>query len=59
MRILWYGLTALFGVIGVLAGLRIVERLVSGAGIIPVQLIIAFVMLGLAVLCLQKARVAK
>ncbi len=58
MRILWYFLTALFGLIGVLALIRTVERLLAGAGLIPMQLVIAFVMLLLAVLCVQKARAA-
>ena len=58
MRILWYLLTALFGLIGLLALIRTVERLVTGSGLIPTQLVIAFVMLLLAVLCVRKARVA-
>jgi len=58
MRILWYLLTALFGLIGVLALIRTVERLAAGAGVIPAQLVIAFVMLLLAVLCVRKARAA-
>jgi hypothetical protein len=58
MRILWYLLTALFGLIGVLALIRTVERLATGAGLIPAQLVIAFVMLLLAVLCVRKARAA-
>ena len=56
MRILWYLLTAFFGLIGVLAAIRTLERLASGAGLIPAQLVIALVMLVLAVLCLRKAR---
>lgn len=58
MRILWYLLTALFGVIGVLALIRTVERVLAGAGLIPMQLVIAFVMLLLAVVCVRQARVA-
>jgi hypothetical protein len=56
MKVLWYLLTALFGLIGVLALIRTVERLVTGSGLIPTQLVIAFVMLLLAVLCVRKAR---
>ena len=56
MRILWYFLTALFGLIGVLAAIRTLERLASSAGLIPTQLVIAVVMLLLAALCLRKAR---
>lgn len=58
MRILWYFLTALFGLIGLLALIRTVEQLVTGASLMPTQLVIAFVMLFLAVLCVQKARAA-
>jgi lipopolysaccharide export LptBFGC system permease protein LptF len=58
VRILWYLLTALFGLIGVFALIRTLERLVTGSGLIPTQLVIAFVMLLLAVLCVRKARAA-
>ena len=58
MRILWYLLTAFLGLIGVLAIIRTVERLAVGAGLLPVQMIIAVVMLLLAALCLRKARAA-
>jgi hypothetical protein len=56
MKILWYLLTAFFGLVGVLALIRTIELLAFGDGLIPVQLIIAVVMLLLAVLCLRKAR---
>jgi hypothetical protein len=58
MRILWYFLTALFGLIGVLALIRTVEELVTGAGLRPTQLVIAMVMLLFAGVCVQKARAA-
>jgi len=58
MKILWYVLTALFGLIGVLALIRTFERLATGAGLIPTQLVIAVLMLLLTVLCVQKARAA-
>lgn len=58
MRILWYLLTALFGLIGVLALIRTVERLAGGVGLIPTQLVIAFVMLFLAVLWVREAHAA-
>ena len=58
MKILWYLLSAFLGLIGVLALIRTVERLAVGAGLLPVQLIIAVVMLLLAGLCLRKARTA-
>jgi len=38
MRILWYLLTAFLGLIGVLAVVRIIERLVTGEGLISAQL---------------------
>ena len=59
MRILWYALTALFGLIGVLALLGTVEKLATGAGLSPGQLVIAIGMLLLAVLCVQKAPCCK
>jgi len=58
MKILWYILTAFLGLIGLLALIRTVERLVVGAGLLPTQLIIAVVMLLFAFLCLRKARTA-
>ena len=56
MRILWYVLTALFGVIGVLALLRTVEELATGSGLSPRRAVIAIGMLLLAVFCVRKAR---
>ena len=56
MRILWYLLTALFGLIGVLAAVRTIERLVSGAGLLPSQPMLALLMVVFAVLCLRRAR---
>jgi hypothetical protein len=56
MKILFYVLTAILGLFGILAVLRTVERLMSGAGIVPVQLLIALVALILAGVCLKKAR---
>ena len=56
MKILFYFLTAIFGLFGILAVLRTIERLMSGAGLLPAQLLIAVVMLLLAVVCLKKAR---
>jgi hypothetical protein len=58
MKVLWYILTAFLGLTGILALIRSVERLVVGAGLLPVQLIIAVVLLLLAALCLRKARTA-
>jgi len=56
MKIVWYVLTAFLGLVGALALIRTIERLVVGAGLLPAQLIIAIVMLLLAALCLRKAR---
>jgi hypothetical protein len=56
MKILFYLLTTVFGLFGVLAVLRTIERLMGGAGFLPAQLLIAVVMLILAVVCLKKAR---
>lgn len=58
MRILWYFLTALFGLIGLLALIRTLERVVTGAGLMPTQLVIGLAMLVLAVVCVRKARAA-
>ena len=56
MKILWYLLTLLLGLFGILSAIRVVERLVSGSGFLPIQLLIALIMLALAWLCLSKAR---
>lgn len=58
MRILWYVFTALFGLFGLLALIRTVERIVSCQGLIPIQLLVGFGMLFLAVICIQRARAA-
>jgi len=55
-RNMYYFLTLVFGLFGVLAALRSAERLIHGAGVLPAQLLIAVVGLCLAVLCLRKAR---
>lgn len=56
MSTLFYVLTAILGLFGILAVLRTVERLMSGAGILPVQLLLALGALILAGVCLKKAR---
>ena len=58
MKILWYLFTAFLGLIGILALIRTLERLAVGDGLLPVQLIVAVVMLLLAMLCLRKAPTA-
>ena len=59
MKVLWYLLTFLFGLVGVLSAIRLIERLAAGAGLLRAQLLIAFVMLLLAWLCLRKARASE
>ena len=56
MNIFWYLLACLFGLFGLLSTIRVFERLVSGADFLPIQLLIALIMLVLAWLCLRKAR---
>ena len=57
MKLLWYVLTLIFGVIGLVAVFRVFEVMVLGAGLFPTtQLLIAFITLLLAFVCLRKAR---
>ena len=56
MKTVWYILTVFFGAIGLLSLLRVIERLMLGAEMFPVQIVIALVMLVLAVGSLRKAR---
>jgi len=56
MKTLWYFLTAVFALLGVLAVFRIIERLAGGAGVLPVQILNAFVALLVAGVCLKRAR---
>jgi hypothetical protein len=56
MKILMYLLTFLCGLLGTLALLRTIELLAIGAGVIPVQVLLAVGMLTLAIICLRKAR---
>jgi len=59
MKLLWYVLTLIFGVIGLVAVFRVFEVMVLGAGLFPTtQLLIAFITLLLAFVCLRKARSA-
>ena len=53
---MYYFLAFIFGLFGVLSLLRTIERLVHGAGVLPVQLLIAIVGLCVAILCVRKAR---
>jgi len=56
MKTLWYFLTVVAGLIGVLAAVRTIERLMSGASLLPAQLLIAVISLVAALLFLRKAR---
>lgn len=56
MKVLMYLLTAVFGLFGVLSAIRFFEVLLLGGGILPVQIFIAAVFLGIAYFCLKKAR---
>jgi hypothetical protein len=57
MKLLWYVLTLVFGVIGLVAVFRVFEVLILGAGLLPTtQLLIAFITLLLAFVCLRQAR---
>jgi hypothetical protein len=56
MTLLWYVLTLVFGVIGLVAVVRIFEILILAVSLLPTtQLLIAIVTLLLAFLCLRKA----
>ncbi len=56
MKILWFFLTLLFGLIGMLGLVRSVEILFIGAGNLLVQLGVALISILLAGQCLKKAR---
>jgi hypothetical protein len=56
MKIIFYILTALFGLYGVLAVLRTIELLATGGGFQPVAALFGIVGLALAFACLKKAR---
>jgi hypothetical protein len=56
---MYYFLTLIFGLFGLLALLRSAERLMGGAGVLPTQVIMALVGLVLAAVFLRKARSAK
>ena len=56
MKIIWYLLAVVLGAFGALGLVRSTERIIGGAGILPVQILIALVGLILAWLCIKKAR---
>ncbi|HET9551712.1 MAG TPA: hypothetical protein VFP50_01985 [Anaeromyxobacteraceae bacterium] len=59
MRLVYYALTLLFGLLGVLGMLRSLERLATGEGVMPVQVIFGVGGLLLARTYLLKARKAR
>jgi len=56
MKILFYFLTLVFGLYGVLGVLRTIELLATGGGFNPVTLLLGIVGLLIAGICLKKAR---
>ena len=56
MKALFYFLTTVFGFAAALSLLRTIELLVVGGGPLPVQFLIAVLMLALTGACLRKAR---
>jgi hypothetical protein len=56
MKILLYLLTVIFAALGALSLMRTIERLLTGAGVLPVQILLAVIMLILAWQCAKKAR---
>jgi hypothetical protein len=56
VKVLFYTLTVILGLFGTLAMLRTIERLWTGAGFLPAQLLIAVIALVVAATCLKKAR---
>lgn len=56
MKILWYGLTFVLGLFGLLSLLRFFELQLTAGGFFPIQLVFAIICLGLAYKCLVQAR---
>ena len=56
MRFVYYALTLVFGLLGVLGALRTLERLASGEGVMAVQVFFGVAGLLLASKYLRKAR---
>ena len=56
MKIVWYLLVVVLGAFGALGLLRSIERLITGAGVSPIQIFIGLVALLLAWQCIRKAR---
>jgi len=56
MRIVWYLLAVFLGAFGALGLFRSIERLATGVGVSPIQILIGLVGLLMAWLCVRKAR---
>jgi len=56
MRMIYYFLTGFFTLLGALALVCTIERLITEDGMLPVQFLIAIIMMALAGGCLRKAR---
>lgn len=56
MKMFFCLLTAVFGFYGLYGVLRTMQRLLSGAGLLPVPLVMSVLALLLAEVCLRKAR---
>jgi hypothetical protein len=56
MKILWYGLTLVLGLFGLLSLLRFFELQLTTGSFYPIQLVMAIICLGLAYKCLVQAR---
>jgi Co/Zn/Cd efflux system component len=56
MKSFWYLLAVVLGAFGALGVLRSIERIITGAGVSPVQVFIGLVGLAVAWLCIRKAR---
>jgi Co/Zn/Cd efflux system component len=58
MKIIWYILTVFFGAIGLLALIRALERMISGAEVSTPQIFVAVLLLLLAAVSVRQARSA-
>jgi hypothetical protein len=56
MRVVWYLLAVVLGAFGVLGVLRSLERLSTGEGVLPIQILIGLGCLVLAWQCIRKGR---
>jgi hypothetical protein len=59
MKVVWYLLSFMLGLFGVLAVLRAIELLITGQGIMPIPTLMGLGALVLAGWCWKAARAAK